>query len=164
MQKVPFVTGYLTEHFGDDDYATLDGYRRRGGYETAKKALTEMSAEQIVERIHAHPITIRRKAADDGRLHGSVTTQNVVDLVRQEIGVELERKQIELHEPIRHIGGFLLTVHPHPDVKGELSLTVVSDSAPIEKATAEEAAPADVSAEAESGEVEEPVEVEESAE
>ena len=51
MQKVPFVTSYLTEHFGDDEFATLAGYRRRGGFEAAKKALTEMSAEQVVELV-----------------------------------------------------------------------------------------------------------------
>ncbi len=49
MQKAPFVTNYLTEHTGDDAYATLAGYRARGGYEAAHKALTQMSPEQVVE-------------------------------------------------------------------------------------------------------------------
>ncbi len=48
---VPLVTGYLTEHFGDDAYGTLEGYRRQGGYEAAKKALTQMSPEDVVERV-----------------------------------------------------------------------------------------------------------------
>ena len=49
MQKVPFVTSYLTEHFADDAYATLAGYQGRGGYQAAKKALTEMTAQAVVE-------------------------------------------------------------------------------------------------------------------
>jgi NADH-quinone oxidoreductase subunit F len=51
VQKAPFVTGYLTEHVGDDAYATLDGYRARGGWEAARKALTTLSPEQVVELV-----------------------------------------------------------------------------------------------------------------
>ena len=42
MLKVPHVTSYLTEHFGDDAFVTLEGYRARGGYEAARKALLEV--------------------------------------------------------------------------------------------------------------------------
>jgi len=49
--KVPFVTSYLSEHFGDDDYTTLEGYQRRGGYEAARKALTQMSPEEVTELV-----------------------------------------------------------------------------------------------------------------
>ncbi len=51
MQKVPFVTGYLTEHCGDDAFATLEGYRARGGWEAAKKALTELSPDQVASLV-----------------------------------------------------------------------------------------------------------------
>ena len=51
MQKTPFVTSYLTEHTGDDAYATLVGYRARGGYEAAKRALTAMSPDEIVNLV-----------------------------------------------------------------------------------------------------------------
>ena len=39
MLEVPYVTGYLTEHFADDEYRTLAGYERRGGYQALRKAL-----------------------------------------------------------------------------------------------------------------------------
>jgi NADH-quinone oxidoreductase subunit F len=51
VQKAPFVTSYLTEHTGDDAYATLDGYRARGGYEAAKKALTQMTPDEVVNLV-----------------------------------------------------------------------------------------------------------------
>ncbi len=51
MLKVPHVTSYLTEHFADDAYTTLEGYRARGGYEAAKKALTEMSPDEVTELV-----------------------------------------------------------------------------------------------------------------
>ena len=51
MQKVPYVTSYLTEHCGADDFATLEGYRRRGGYEAARRAFLHMRPEQVVELV-----------------------------------------------------------------------------------------------------------------
>jgi NADH-quinone oxidoreductase subunit F len=48
MLKVPYVTNYLTEHFADDSFATVDGYVARGGYAAARKAITQMSPDEII--------------------------------------------------------------------------------------------------------------------
>ncbi len=51
MLKVPYVTNYLTEHCGDDAYMTLSGYESRGGYVAARKALSSMQPDEIVEAV-----------------------------------------------------------------------------------------------------------------
>ena len=51
MQKVPWITSYLTEHCGDDAFATLEGYRAHGGYEAARTALTKMTPEAVIELV-----------------------------------------------------------------------------------------------------------------
>jgi NADH-quinone oxidoreductase subunit F len=51
MLKVPYVTGYLTEHFGDDAFATLEGYEQRGGYEGARTALKKMTPAEVIDLI-----------------------------------------------------------------------------------------------------------------
>jgi NADH-quinone oxidoreductase subunit F len=51
MLKVPYVTSYLTEHFEDDAFGTLAGYRARGGYRAAKRAITRMSPQEVVELV-----------------------------------------------------------------------------------------------------------------
>ncbi len=48
MLKVPYVTNYLTEHFADDSFGTVDGYVARGGYQAARKAITQMSPDEII--------------------------------------------------------------------------------------------------------------------
>jgi NADH-quinone oxidoreductase subunit F len=45
--SVPYTTSYLTEHCGDDAYATLEGYRERGGYTAARRALQSEPAELV---------------------------------------------------------------------------------------------------------------------
>jgi NADH-quinone oxidoreductase subunit F len=51
MLKVPYVTSYLTEHFADDEYATLAGYEKKGGYAAAKKALKQLEPEAVIELV-----------------------------------------------------------------------------------------------------------------
>ena len=51
MLKAPHVTSYLTEHFADDAFGTLEGYLRRGGYKAARKAIGEMTPDAVVELI-----------------------------------------------------------------------------------------------------------------
>jgi NADH-quinone oxidoreductase subunit F len=51
MLTVPYVTGYLTEHFADDAFRTLDGYRSRGGYEAARTAITRMAPSDVSETV-----------------------------------------------------------------------------------------------------------------
>ncbi len=49
--EVPFVTGYLTEHFADDAFVSLEGYRAKGGYDAAKKAIREMAPDDVIELV-----------------------------------------------------------------------------------------------------------------
>ena len=51
MQGVPYITGPLTEHCGDDAYGTLAGYKKRGGYETAKATIKKRSPAEIIEAL-----------------------------------------------------------------------------------------------------------------
>jgi NADH-quinone oxidoreductase subunit F len=49
--KAPYVTGYLTEHFADDAFGSLEGYVKRGGYQAARKALGEMTPEAVIDLV-----------------------------------------------------------------------------------------------------------------
>lgn len=51
MLKVPYITNYLTEHFGDDAFVTLAGYEAKGGYQAARKALNDMAPDDIVNLV-----------------------------------------------------------------------------------------------------------------
>jgi NADH-quinone oxidoreductase subunit F len=49
MLKAPYVTGYLTEHFGDDAFGTLEGYEHVGGYEAARKAIRQLTPAAVIQ-------------------------------------------------------------------------------------------------------------------
>src|SRR5262249_17185594 len=53
VQKVPYTTGYLTEHFADDEFVTLAGYERRGGYQALRRVLAEVAPADAIEALKA---------------------------------------------------------------------------------------------------------------
>lgn len=59
MRNAPFVTNYLSEHLADDAYATLDGYQRADGYAAARKAVRELSPDEVIEQIELSGLTGR---------------------------------------------------------------------------------------------------------
>ena len=53
MIKVPYVTNYISEHFAEDDDATHEGYARRGGDTAARKAISQMTSDQVIDVVKA---------------------------------------------------------------------------------------------------------------
>ena len=67
--------------------------------------------------------TLKRRAGENDRLFGSVTSMDVAEALRAE-GFELERRFLELAEPIRELGVFMVPVKLHTDVVVELRVVV----------------------------------------
>jgi large subunit ribosomal protein L9 len=81
------------------------------------------------------------KIGSGGRLYGSIGTQDIAAQLKQDLGVELERKQILLDEPIRNTGVYQVPLALHRDVRVELSVQV--GDAPAPAAATSEAAVTD---------------------
>ena len=67
MLKAPYVTGYVSEHFADDAFGTLDGYVKTGGYQAARKALGEMTPEAVIELVKSSGL--QGRGGRQARLH-----------------------------------------------------------------------------------------------
>ena len=65
-------------------------------------------------------LTIRQQAGEDGRLFGSVTTQDIADAIREARGLRIDRRKVYLDEAIRHTGTYMVVV----EVADELTATV----------------------------------------
>ena len=73
-------------------------------------------------------LTISHQAGDDGRLFGSVTSQEIVDAIRQARGVRLDKRRIQLEEPIKTTGTHMVTVEVADGVTAEIK-TIVTPQA-----------------------------------
>ena len=70
--------------------------------------------------------SVKMKVGEQGKLFGSVTAQNIHDLLREK-GVEIDKRKIQLDEPIKTLGDFKIPVKLHPQVTAEISLSVLAE-------------------------------------
>lgn len=65
--------------------------------------------------------------AGDGRIYGSVGNRDIAELLSATYDVEIDRRKIDLREPIKTLGEFQVPYRPHPEVEITLNIEVVSE-------------------------------------
>jgi large subunit ribosomal protein L9 len=107
--------------------AIADAERRR---DAAEKAVADAAAkaEETAGLLRKTVLTISHQAGDDGRLFGSVTSQEIVDAIRQARGVRLDKRRVRLEEPIRTTGTHMVSVEVSDGVTAEIK-TIVTPTA-----------------------------------
>ncbi|MCS7253808.1 MAG: 50S ribosomal protein L9 [Armatimonadota bacterium] len=81
---------------------------------------------QLKEQLEGAIVEIQVPAGRDGRLHAAVTSQEIVDHLKRQFGIELDRRQIELEEPLHTIGLHNVPVDLHHGVSVRLKVRVIA--------------------------------------
>ena len=92
----------------------------------AKADRLKADAEALRAKIEALVFEERRQASEEGKLFGSVTSQDVADFLGTR-GIPMERRRITLDEPIKALGEHLVSMRLHPDVTAQLRVNVVRE-------------------------------------
>lgn len=93
----------------------------------AKRASLRTGAEQLAAKIGAVTVTIKVKTGIDGKLFGSVTTGDVVDALKKQSAIEIQRKQVDLTHGIKELGDHTIPVRLYKDVKADLKVSIVQE-------------------------------------
>ena len=93
----------------------------------ARDARDREAAQALADQLTGHRIELRARAGEGGRLFGSVTAADVVDAVRTQTGVALDRRKTQLAEPLKELGPAEIPVKLHSDVEVTLTVDVVPD-------------------------------------
>jgi large subunit ribosomal protein L9 len=93
-------------------------------------------AQELAKRIEKTGIAFAVKTGEGGRMFGAITANDLHDKLTQ-AGVDLDKKKIHLHTPVKTLGKHEVKIKLHPDVSIDLSFDVVSEN-PIETAPVEE--------------------------
>jgi large subunit ribosomal protein L9 len=103
-----------------------DAKRRQ---EAAERAVQEQAerAEENAALLRKTVLTISHQAGDDGRLFGSVTSQQIVDAVRQARGLKLDKRRVQLDEPIKSTGTHMVTVEVADGVTASIKTIVTAE-------------------------------------
>ncbi len=79
-------------------------------------------------------LSVKKKVGDQGKLFGAVTSQEIADLVAAN-GVEIDRRKLQLSEPIKALGEFKVPIKLHPEITAEIQLTVTAEESAETPAT-----------------------------
>jgi large subunit ribosomal protein L9 len=83
-------------------------------------------AKATAARIEALTLAVTARASDDGRLYGSVSAQDVVEFLEAH-QVAVEKRRVQLEEPIKAVGDYKVPVRLHGDVTASLTVSVTAE-------------------------------------
>jgi len=92
----------------------------------AREIATLEQAQEIAEQLAGLKVTLRTRAGKGGRLFGSVTAADVAAAVKDAGGPELDKRRIEIRNPIKMVGAHEVTVRLHPEVNATIKLNVAA--------------------------------------
>lgn len=95
--------------------------KARDQRDTSARAAATQIASTLVPKV----ITVTAKAGPEGKLFGSITSNDVVDAVREQTDIELDRRQLEV-DVIKTVGQHTVTASLHSDVSFPITIDVVA--------------------------------------
>ncbi|MBI4318454.1 MAG: 50S ribosomal protein L9 [Chloroflexi bacterium] len=107
--------------------ATPDQMRKAVGLkQLAQKRAekVESEARKLADRIAETELVFKAKVGEQHRLYGSITAGDIAEELSRRLGQEVDKRKIELEEPLKHLGTFQVPVHLAHDLVPELTVSV----------------------------------------
>jgi large subunit ribosomal protein L9 len=114
------------------DKNQIAALEKRNARVAAKTAGEKTSAEGVRERLNGQTVRIPGQVgAGQGKLFGAITSQDVADAVKAQLGIEVDRKKIALIEPIKRLGQHPVEIDLHREVDAKIVVDVFDPNAPV---------------------------------
>lgn len=123
-----------------DGYARNFILKKNLGVEATSKALNDLklhqqnedklakekleNAKEFAKELSDKSITVSMKAGKDGRAFGSVSTKEIATAAKEQLGYDLDKKKMQLKEPIKNLGTYMVPIKLHTKVTAELKVIV----------------------------------------
>lgn len=94
--------------------------------EAEEKRQKEMleEAKELAKKLEAITVDLEIKAGEGGRTFGSISTKEIAAVLQEQSDIQLDRKKIQLSEPIKNVGSYKVGIKLHPKVTAELTVKV----------------------------------------
>ena len=83
------------------------------------------AAKEFAAQLEKSSVTVSVKVGEGGRLFGSISSKEIADAAKSQLGYELDKKKIVLSSPVKAVGDTSVTVKLHPKVQAKLTVKVV---------------------------------------
>jgi large subunit ribosomal protein L9 len=107
----------------DGNMKTLDNQKAA---EDRRKKEEKAEAEALAKKLEAEVTELKAKSGEGGRLFGAITSKQIAEALAAK-GLKVDKRKIELDEPIRTLGVTQVTVKVHPEVKATLKVQVTEE-------------------------------------
>jgi len=110
-------------------YEATEGNKKRIVAETRARgvrlAAEKDAATAFAARLEATPLALTGNAGEEGKLFGSITASDIAGALKA-LGLEVDRRKIELDQPIKSLGEHVVPVRVHPEVHAQVRVTVTA--------------------------------------
>ena len=91
-----------------------------------KKAAEKQAAQELAEKINATEVVIKTKAGENGKIFGSITSKDIADALKEQKKITVDKKKIQLDNPIKGIGEMTVNIKLYPEVTAKLKVSVIA--------------------------------------
>ena len=99
---------------------------RKHAVERQREMEARADAEKKAHELKDKVILIVAKCGDKGRLYGSVTGQEIADALKAQHGIDIDKRKIDLEEPIRAVGDVKVNVWVYPNITTRMTVRVTA--------------------------------------
>ena len=92
-----------------------------------KKAEEKAAAQALAEKINTVSVDIKTKAGEGGRIFGSITSKDIADALASQQKITVDKKKIQLDNPIKQTGELTVDIKLYPEVMAKLKVTVTAE-------------------------------------
>ena len=125
----------------------LTNYQQRIAAEQRKTEKQNEQNQQQAERLGQVTLTFKARVGGQGRLYGSITSQDIAAGLRESEGIQIDRRMIDLPDPIRALGTYHVPVKIAQKLAPEITVNVVDEASSSTEATVASAETASAAAE-----------------
>lgn len=105
----------------------LRDFEHRQEVQARKHERMKKRSEALARHLTAQTLTFEVKTGETGQLYGSITNADIAEALKTQAGVEIDRRDIPLPEPIRRVGEHFVPVHLMEDVEPQVRVVVVGE-------------------------------------
>jgi large subunit ribosomal protein L9 len=107
--------------------AALKDYEKRLKDAEGKRQVEVSAAQELAKRIEDSLVKIPMKAGEQGKMFGSVSNKEIAAAMSSQLGIDVDRKKINLSEPIKNIGVVKVPVKLYAEITAQVSVEIVAE-------------------------------------
>lgn len=105
----------------------LEQWKKDRAEEERIEAENKKAALELKQKMEKISVTIYAKAGEGGRLFGAITSKDIADALKKEYSIDVDKKKIDLSDPVKEIGVRKVSVKLYPQVNADLKVDVKAE-------------------------------------